>query len=421
MCALMTFFDSFFKMPWARRRHNKAPLLAQREKFLRHQLEIGRKSVNVQQAACLLLQVNRILKLSRHMRSVTHEELNRAGREWEKYSGPHSVRSPGKHNYDIYCRLARAWLRFNGCLIEPKKTRLSEDRLRDFEKHLCEVVGLADSTIETRSRHALYFLMWLQEFGVKLPNVTLSHVERYLESKRKSGWAITTQILGSSSVRTFLRYSEWRGWSREGIYEAVPRFLRPKYLFTQKGPSWSDVARMTNSLNKHDPMEIRDHAMVVLMSIYGLRSGEIRALRVADADFKNRVLNVRRRKSDHSQRFPMNNILRASLKDYLLGIRPKSNHPALFISFSPPYGSITRATLHGRVRRLFKANSVKSATMGPHALRHACAARLMAQGASVRSIASFLGQRDTRSVREYARYDASGLRQVADFSLSGLM
>jgi integrase/recombinase XerD len=161
--------------------------------------------------------------------------------------------------------------------------------------------------------------------------------------------------------------------------------------------------------------------MVVLMSIYGLRSGEIRALRVADADFENRILNVRRGKSDHTQRFPMNSILRASLKSYLLRIRPKSNHPALFISFSPPYRPITRATLHGRVRRLFKANRVKSTTMGPHALRHACAARLMIQGASVKSIASFLGQHDTRSVREYTRYDTSGLRQVADFSLSGLM
>jgi integrase/recombinase XerD len=417
----MTFFDSFFKMPWARRRHNKAPLLAQRVKFLRHQLEIGRKSVNVQQAACLILQINRTLGFSRYMRNITHEELNRAAREWETYRGPLSVRSPGRHSYDLYRQLARAWLRFNSCLIEPKKSRISEDRLRDFEKHLAEVVGLADSTIETRTRHALYFLMWLQNLGVKLPNVTLSHVERYLESKRKSGWAITTQILGAASVRMFLRYSEYRGWSREGLYEAVPRFLRPKYLFTQKGPSWSDVGRMTASLSRHDPSEVRDRPMVILMSIYGLRSGEVRGLRMTDVDLENNILNVRRGKSDHSQRFPMNGVLRTSLKHYLVQIRPKSNHPSVFITFLPPYRAISRGTVHTRIRRLFKINDVQSVTMGPHALRHSCAARLMSKGASVKSIASFLGQRDTRSVREYTRYDTSGLRQVADFSLAGLI
>ena len=113
----MTFFDTFFKMPWARKRHNKAPLMKEREKFLLHELEIGRKNVGIQQRACLLLQINRTLGFSRRMRGITHDKLNRTAREWEKYSGPHSVRCQGKHSYDLYRRTARAWLRFNACLI----------------------------------------------------------------------------------------------------------------------------------------------------------------------------------------------------------------------------------------------------------------------------------------------------------------
>src|SRR5580658_99317 len=120
----MTFFDSFFTMPWARDRHNQAPLLEERERFLVHELEIGRKPVSIQQSASSLLQINRTLGFSRRMRRITHEELNRAARRWEKYTGPHSVRSPGRHSYRLYRKTARAWLRFNSCLIEPKKTRL---------------------------------------------------------------------------------------------------------------------------------------------------------------------------------------------------------------------------------------------------------------------------------------------------------
>jgi integrase/recombinase XerD len=417
----MTFFDLLFKMPWARNRHNKAPLSKERAKFLLHEREIGRKDVNIKQAACLLLQINRTLGFSRRLCGITHEEINRAAREWQNYSGPLSVRYPGRHSYDLYRRIARSWLRFNSCLIEPQKTRLSENRLRDFETHLRCEVGLAESTIETRSRHALYFLMWLQQFGVRLPNLTLSHVERYLEGKRKSGWAITTQILGSSSLRMFLRHAELRGWSRAGIFEAIPTFLRPKYLFIQKGPKWRDVGRMLASLSRSDRDEIRDRAMIVLMSNYGLRSGEIRGLRMSDVDFENRVFNVRRGKSDHSQRFPMNAALRVCLRSYVQRARPNSDHPSLFITFLMPYREMTRANIYARIRRLFKINRVESVTKGPHSLRHACAARLMKKGASVKAIAAFLGQRNTRSVREYTRYDVSGLRQVADFSLSGLM
>jgi integrase/recombinase XerD len=417
----MTFFDSLFKMPWARSRHNSAPLLEERERFLKYELEIGRKLVNVQQSACLLLHINRTLGFSRRMRRITHAELNQAARGWEKYSGPYSVRNHGRHSYDLYRKTARSWLRFNSCLIEPKKTRLCEDRLRAFEGHLRDTIGLAAATIETRTRHALYFLMWLEEIRVKLPNLTLSHVERYLQSKRDSGWAITTQILGSTSLRLFLRYSESEHWSRAGIYEAVPKFLKPKYLFVQKGPQWNDVGRMTSSLGTETRSDIRDHAMVILMSIYGLRSGEIRALRVTDVDFKNRVLNVRRGKTDHSQRFPMAPTLVRSLKRYISRARPDSRHPSLFLTFLPPYRTTGRATIYSRVRQLFIANGVKSVNRGPHALRHACAARLMFKGASVKSIAAFLGQRNTRSVREYARYDVDSLRQIANFSLSGLM
>src|SRR5580700_6455986 len=73
----MTFFDTFFKMPWACKRHNRAPLMKEREKFLLHELEIGRKNVGVQQRACLLLQINRTLGFSRRMRGITHAELDR--------------------------------------------------------------------------------------------------------------------------------------------------------------------------------------------------------------------------------------------------------------------------------------------------------------------------------------------------------
>jgi integrase/recombinase XerD len=180
------------------------------------------------------------------------------------------------------------------------------------------------------------------------------------------------------------------------------------------------VRRMTLSLSTHKRSEVRDHAMVILMSIYGLRSGEVRALRMTDVDFENRVINVRRGKSDHSQRFPMNAALLRSLRRYISKARPKSSHPSLFLTFFPPYRTTARGTIHSRIRRLFVSNRVNSVTKGPHALRHACAARLMAKGASVKSIASFLGQRNTRSVREYTRYDVSGLQQIADFSLSGL-
>jgi site-specific recombinase XerD len=69
-----------------------------------------------------------------------------------------------------------------------------------------------------------------------------------------------------------------------------------------------------------------------------------------------------------------------------------------------------------RMRQL----GIVSAHIGPHALRHACATRLLGKGTSLKEIADFLGHSDSRSVGIYAKYDTRSLRKVAAFRLSGL-
>ena len=58
---------------------------------------------------------------------------------------------------------------------------------------------------------------------------------------------------------------------------------------------------------------------------------------------------------------------------------------------------------------------------GPHSLRHACATRLLAEGFSIKAIGDHLGHRKMDTTRVYAKVDLAGLRQVADFTLGGLL
>ena len=58
---------------------------------------------------------------------------------------------------------------------------------------------------------------------------------------------------------------------------------------------------------------------------------------------------------------------------------------------------------------------------GPHALRHACATRLLAAGLSLKEIGDQLGHTDPDSTRIYAKVDLVGLRQVADFDMGGVL
>lgn len=417
----MSFFDSFYRMQVFRNRHNAAPFCRQRGEFLASLREQGYSESTLRQFSSHLLQVNRILGFKDKMRIITAEELRWAGQKWEKYSGPLRNRLPGKCTYELFMRIARGWLRYNDCLAGPLKTRVSEERILDFEDRLRNRFGLAATTIDTRTMHISFVLTWLAERRVQLRHVTLQHVERYLDFKKNGGWARTTQGLAAYSIRMFLRHAEERGWVRPGLYHAVPTFPKSKHQFTPKGPSWDGVQRIIASLRGSTSLEMRDRAIVMLIAIYGLRCGEIRALRLTDVDLERAVLTVRRGKNRRAQRFPLNQRAAFCLRKYTCEGRPNCDSPTLFVTHLLPHRALSHGTVYAICNRLFNQNGVDSPRKGPHALRHACAMRLMKEGLTVRQIAIFLGHKDTSSVGQYARYDLEALRKVANFNLGGLI
>lgn len=70
-----------------------------------------------------------------------------------------------------------------------------------------------------------------------------------------------------------------------------------------------------------------------------------------------------------------------------------------------------------RLKRL----GIEGHRYGPHALRHACAGRLLAQGLSLKEIGDHLGHRSVDSTRVYAKVDLQGLREVAAFDLGEVL
>jgi site-specific recombinase XerD len=73
--------------------------------------------------------------------------------------------------------------------------------------------------------------------------------------------------------------------------------------------------------------------------------------------------------------------------------------------------------VHARMLAL----NITCSRAGPHALRHACATHLVAEGLSLKEIGDHLGHRSAFATRTYAKVDLAGLRQVADVELGDLL
>jgi site-specific recombinase XerD len=72
--------------------------------------------------------------------------------------------------------------------------------------------------------------------------------------------------------------------------------------------------------------------------------------------------------------------------------------------------------VHDRLSRVISGKKGCS----PHALRHACARRLVDAGLSLKEIGDHLGHRSPEATRIYAKVDLTALRLVALENLGGL-
>ena len=223
----------------------------------------------------------------------------------------------------------------------------------------------------------------------------------------------------AGEVRAFFRYAETRGWCRQGLAACIhgPRIFAQASLPT--GPSTEEVQRLIAMTEGDRPVNIRDRAILMLLAIYGLRAGEVNRLRLEDLDWERELLTVMSSKTQRSRTYPLIRSVGDAILRYLREVRPRTPYRELFLTMLAPIRPLRQALWRIVATRLRSVNG-SLRHHGPHALRHACAARLLAQGLSLKEIGDHLGHVDPEATRIYAKVDLRGLRQVADFDLGGL-
>ena len=221
-------------------------------------------------------------------------------------------------------------------------------------------------------------------------------------------------------MRSFFRYAEMRRWCSPGIASTIdgPRLFKEEGL--PAGPIWDDVERLITSTNGADARDVRDRAILMLFAIYGLRSGEVRQLRLEDLDWTREVIRIERSKQRRLQYYPLVSSVGDAILQYLQHARPRCPHRELFVTLKAPFRPLSSGAMYDVVSSRIESLAIRVPRRGPHCLRHGCAGHLVAAGLSLKEIGDHLGHHSTYATRVYAKVDLAGLREVADFDLRGL-
>jgi integrase/recombinase XerD len=157
-------------------------------------------------------------------------------------------------------------------------------------------------------------------------------------------------------------------------------------------------------------------AIVMLLAVYGLRSAELRCLKLEDVDWEGEMICVTRFKARRKQLYPLSHTVGESILRYLKEVRPRAFYREIFLSMRAPLQPLSKAGLWSVVSRRLRSLDVAIKHRGPHSLRHACATHLLSQGLSLKEIGDHLGHRNPDATRLYAKWN---LFQIGPFTSFG--
>ena len=293
----------------------------------------------------------------------------------------------------------------------PRESGEHAAKLDEFLDAQRELQWQSERTCQMARATIRRWLDYLHARGVSPRAVAAADIAGFFESMA-TRWSRRTRATAASTLRKWLAYGGRRGWCRPGLDATVvsPRLYRQEGL--PPGPDWETVRRLLDSTVGDSPAAVRDRAILLLLTVYGVRSGAVRRLQLDDIDWAADRIVIERSKSRRRERWPLQPQVGEAIATYLSRSRPRTGQRAVFLTLRAPHRPLTAYALHGIVARRYPAGEAPPRGRGPHGLRHAGARHLVAVGYSFKEVGDHLGHRDPSSTATYAKVDLASLRQV---------
>jgi site-specific recombinase XerD len=273
----------------------------------------------------------------------------------------------------------------------------------------------AASTRELRAQYLTVFLRWLG------PEATLQGVANLRPEGVESFFLDYAQQVGKaarrsmqSTLRTFFRFCLHQGYVRVPLDLAVPTLRTYRLASVPRGLTEMQSRRVLQCIDRGTAVGRRDYAIIQLLFTYGVRGGQVRALRLEQIDWAQSRILFAASKGGKDSYLPLTTEVGESLLDYLQNARPPTSAPQVFLTTRAPYHPLPRSSsLSVIIERRIRNAGIEIHGKGSHAFRHGFATRMLEQGQLLKAIADVLGHRSLCTTFLYTKVDFNSLQQVA--------
>lgn len=414
--------SALFSRAYYKRRYLTSPLLEERLSYLIHWKNRGATTCTMRHIANFQLHVMEYLHLT-EVRKIADAEIVAAAQKWETVILPGVNKQAGREwNKVSFIKVARGWLGYIGAYSPEKEVPSQYDYVESYLDHLIQEKGYSALTRKGRDSILKIFLRHLEEESIRMEDVTAVVIDKYLEKRSTNGCGRRAIAGNASILRDFFGYAEQNGWCRKGLRESITsaRYYRQETL-----PSfimWEDVKAMIAHNDQSTPSGIRDNAILLLLSVYGLRRGEVSGMKLNDIDWRREVIYLKRVKGCRPQEMPLLPYVGDAIIRYLKEVRQNvSGNEHVFLCMRAPYRKMSTAAIYRKVSAALRNENLSLNHYGPHSLRHSCATHLVNSGHTMKEVADLLGHQMLDTTRIYAKVDLVSLRKVADMNWEGVL
>lgn len=294
--------------------------------------------------------------------------------------------------------------------------RFANEICDQYERWLRAERGLAEPSITALMWEARHFCKWFIQRNGKagFADLSVRDIDAYMDIRAPG---LTRKSLKdvAERLRGFLRHLHRSKLHPDDLsghviapllyaYEGIPSILTAEQIVHVLEVAGQDVS----------PLGLRDHAILQLLSKYGLRSGEVGRLQIGDIDWRVDTLRVQRSKTNTMAVLPLMEPVGEAILRYLQGGRPDTDARTIFVRSRAPYQAMKAGGLYGVVKRRLAAAGIELAgKRGPHIFRHARAVSMLRASTPRKIIGDVLGHRSLEATAPYLKLATEDLRAIA--------
>jgi len=309
-------------------------------------------------------------------------------------------------------RVYTRYLRAQGRLVsEPQAPH--EDLIRRYEQYLADVRGLSASARRSHGLTLRALFLRVLSPGRSLRTLSRDDLEGFILERSRQVSRHTLQHV-VAHLRAFLRYAHDAGLVLERLDGLdTPRTYRGE--LPPRALPWPSVLRLLRSIDRRSRAGWRDLCILHLIAHYGLRPGEVVALRLDSIDWEGELLRVYQSKTRSPLTLPLDSRTLRLLREYLQHGRKgeASASPMLFVRARCPYIPLEHSAVGDLFRKRMREAGLPDCRKHVYRLRHTFAMRLLSRGVGMKAIGDVLGHHSFHGTSAYLRLDVAMLRGVA--------